>query len=92
MSDAIIVAIISGSITLIGAVISVLASNKGISRDIKELKDENKEQSLSILRLTVMNGDMPISERLIAGQKYIRRGGNGDVKHYFEELVKSHTK
>ena len=33
-----------------------------------------------------------ISERLIAGKKYIDAGGNGDVKHYYENLVREHTK
>ena len=32
------------------------------------------------------------SERLIAGKKYIDAGGNGDVKHYYENLVREHTK
>ena len=43
---------------------------------------------LSILRLTVMDEAMPMSERLIAGDAYISAGGNGDVKHFFCELKK----
>ena len=52
----------------------------------------DKEQYLAILRLTVMEEDMPISERLIAGKKYIDAGGNGDVKKYYEHLIAEHTK
>ena len=29
---------------------------------------------------------------LVAGKKYIDAGGNGDVKHYYENLVREHTK
>ena len=92
MSDAVLIALITGSLTLIGVIITAISGNKSIAQDIKDIKAENKEQSLAILRLTVMSNDMPISERLVAGDKYIRKGGNGDVKHYYEQLVKEHTK
>ena len=92
MNDAVLIAVITGSFTLIGVIITAISGNKSISKDIKDIKAENREQSLAILRLTVMSNDMPISERLVAGDKYIRKGGNGDVKHYYEQLVKEHTK
>lgn len=92
MSDAVLIALITGSLTLIGVIITAISGNRSIAKDIKDIKAENKEQSLAILRLTVMSNDMPISERLAAGDKYIRKGGNGDVKHYYEQLVKEHTK
>lgn len=51
-----------------------------------KLEKHNDLQYLSLLRLTVMDSDMPMSERLMAGQEYLDRGGNGDVKHFFESL------
>lgn len=99
MSDAVLVAIITGILAFLGTVVSVYGGNKSIKKDIQDVKnkqhelhEENKEQSLSILRLTVMNNEMPITERLIAGKKYVDRGGNGDVKHYYEKLIQEHTK
>lgn len=62
-----------------------------INKKIDKLIEHDKEQYLAILRLTVMAEAMPISERLIAGKQYICRNGNGDVKKYYEELVKEHT-
>ena len=35
-----------------------------------------------------MNSEMPIAERIIAGQHYIEKGGNGDVKKYYEDYLK----
>lgn len=92
MSDSVIVALITSAFTLIGIIVTVIAGNASLKKDVSEIKEDNKEQSLAILRLTVMNKEMPISERLIAGDKYIKRGGNGDVKHYYEKLVEEHTK
>lgn len=53
-----------------------------IKGDIKELKEHSHENYLGIKRLTVMSHDMPIGERIIAGNDYIKAGGNGEVKHY----------
>ena len=53
--------------------------------------EHNTELFLGIQRLTLMNNEMPISERLIAGEKYTKAGGNGDVKIYYEDLIKKHT-
>ena len=64
----------------------------GIAANVEKLREHDKEQYLSILRLTMMSSEMPISERLIAGKKYIDGGGNGDCKAYYEnDLVKKHT-
>lgn len=55
------------------------------------VQDERAHENyLAILRLTVMNSEMPVSERLIAGEKYIKAGGNGEVKKYYEELCNIH--
>lgn len=59
-----------------------------VEADVKKLTEHSELQYLSLLRLTVMDSDMPMSERLIAGREYISRGGNGDVKAAFEALEK----
>ena len=63
-----------------------------ISKNVETLIEHDHEQYLSILRLTLMSQEIPISERIIAGDKYIKAGGNGDCKHYYFELLKEHTK
>ena len=63
-----------------------------ISSDVKTLIQHDRDQYLSILRLTLMSPEIPISERIIAGDKYLKEGGNGDCKHYYFELLKEHTK
>lgn len=92
MSEAVLIALITGGLTLIGVVITAISGNRSIAKDLKEIKEDNKEQALAILRLTIMSNDMPISERLVAGEKYIKKNGNGDVKRYYEQLIKEHTK
>ena len=45
------------------------------------------DMHLAILRLTVMSGTMPLEERIKAGEKYTAAGGNGMVKHCYENLL-----
>ena len=60
-----------------------IAEMKAEMKLLKEQSDKNEQhndmQYLSLLRLTVMDSDMPTSERLIAGKEYLARGGNGDA-------------
>lgn len=63
----------------------------GLLDEVRTLAKHDREQYLAILRLNTMSRDMPISERIIAGKKYIELGGNGDVKKYYEQLLKEHT-
>ena len=67
-------------------------SNKKLEEKVDELVEHDKEQYLSILRLTIMSEEMPISERIVAGDKYVRKGGNGDVKKYYQKMLEEHTK
>ena len=59
-----------------------------IDKKLDQMQKHQAEQYLSILRLTIMSEEMPMSERLIAGQKYVKLGGNGDVKKFLHQLEK----
>ncbi len=54
---------------------------------IEQTSEHSLENYLSIKRLTIMSHEMPLSERISAGEKYIKYGGNGEVKHKYEELL-----
>ncbi len=53
-----------------------------------EEKDRHDQENyLNILRLVIMSEEMPLEERIAAGDKYIKLGGNGAVKHKYQELI-----
>lgn len=104
MSDGVIVAIISSFsavlLTIVNAVIAAVQRRQTrksgteerierIEAKLDRLADHNDLQYMSLLRLTVMDSDMPMSERLIAGKEYISKGGNGDVKEFYHGLEES---
>ena len=82
--------------TLLGVWITVYYSNKKSAKSLEakvdKLVEHDEEQYLSILRLTIMNEEMPITERIVAGRKYSEKGGNGEVKKYYENMLREHTK
>lgn len=90
------VALIDGVLTFLGICVTVYFSqkkaNKKLEGKVDKLVEHDEDQYLSILRLTIMNSEMPISERIIAGDKYVKKGGNGDVKKYYQQMIKDHTK
>ena len=90
------ITIAEGIFTFAGIFVTVYWTNKKASKELTEkvntLVEHDHEQYLSILRLTVMSESMPISERIIAGDKYVKAGGNGDVAQYYKQMLIEHTK
>ena len=88
--------LVESVLTFLGICVTVYFSNKKsnakLEKKVDTLVEHDKEQYLSILRLTIMSEEMPVSERIIAGDKYIKAGGNGDVKKYYQQMIKDHTK
>ena len=37
-----------------------------------------------------MSDNIPLSERINAGKEYLEKKGNGDVKDYYEKVLKPH--
>jgi len=90
------IALIESVLTFLGIWVTVRASQKKANQELLDkvntLVEHDEDQYLSILRLTIVEENMPISERIIAGDKYIRKGGNGDVKKYYQNMLLEHTK
>lgn len=72
--------------TLIGSVWRVTKPFRAISSRLEALEEFCHNDYLSTLRLTILNDDVPITERLAAGEKYVKEGGNGAVKVRYHML------
>ena len=59
-----------------------VATNIDKVQDIPDIKKHCHENYLTNLRLTIMSSEMPLGERIVAAEKYISEGGNGDVKKF----------
>ena len=83
--------LVASLFTALGVIITTAVKVYKFIRKWDKWVDEQTEHSLdnylSIKRLTIMSHEMPLSERIAAGDKYIKYGGNGEVKHKYEELL-----
>ncbi|MBQ2964161.1 MAG: hypothetical protein IJE14_05815 [Clostridia bacterium] len=80
---------------IIGAITVIIVAIRKIIKPLKELLKKidtidrhQRENYLMTLRLTICSEEIPLEERLAAGDKYVKLGGNGAVKHKYEELLK----
>ena len=79
---------------VVNAVVGAIQKKRGkatahlaeIDKKLDKMQTHQDEQYLAILRLTIMSEEMPMAERLIAGEKYKKMGGNGDVKKFLHQL------
>ena len=90
------ITVVESLLTFAGICVTVYFTNKKsnakLERKVDKLVEHDEDQYLSILRLTIMSEEMPISERIIAGDKYVKKGGNGEVKKYYQKMLEEHTK
>lgn len=89
-----IAACIGAFSTIIAAIITVYKVVKKWDDYITESrlyrKDTDRridENTMYTLKLVIMNADLSLEERIAAGDKYIELGGNGYVKHIYQELL-----
>lgn len=61
---------------------------KTLGENVKTLLEHDTEQTKAIYKLTVVNENLPLSERISAAKKYFALGGNGDIKAYYEDHLK----
>lgn len=85
---------VAAIIALVSKVVGAVKNAKTYFSDLKEnvntLLEHDNTQYMAILRLTVMSDNIPLSERISAGKEYLEHDGNGDVKHYYETVLKPH--
>ena len=85
-----LVAIIALASKIVGVVRNAKTYFSDLKTNVDTLVEHDRTQYLAILRLTVMADNLPLSERIAAGKEYIKSDGNGDVKAYYETVLKPH--
>lgn len=89
----------SEQIILIGEVITALftiGSIVGIMwklfKKINNFEETLNYNTVTTLKLLIINENIPLDERVIAGQRYIELGGNGAIKKLVEKLTEELAK
>jgi len=88
-----LIKILEGATVIIGVLVGGYkffrnVENKidGIGEDIKEIKDDLKENTIITYKNAILNDKLDKSERIEIGHKYIDLGGNGVAKKIVNKL------
>lgn len=80
-----------GAVIAIGAfMIKVYKFIRAWENWVEEKDRHDKDNYLSIQQLKIMSPYMPLSERVKAGEIYIKNGGNGEVRFKYNELLEEY--
>lgn len=81
-------ALITAIGVIVGVFLKIYRPIKSVLEKLDRIDKHQTENYIATLRLTIMSEEMPLEERIAAGDKYIEMGGNGAVKHKYEQLLK----
>lgn len=73
-------------LTIVGFLIKAYKLIRSVEKKIDNFETNLNDNTLHTLRLVIINKDMPLSERLIAGKEYVEKGGNGEVHALYDAL------
>ena len=83
-----IAAIVSAIGVLITAIVTAYRFVRKWDKWREEKDEHDKENYKAILRLVIMTPEMPLSERIEAGDVYVNKlHGNGGIKKKYQELL-----
>jgi hypothetical protein len=87
-----IIVLIASGITSLSIILTVIVTAYKIVRKwenwVKQKDKHDIEQYVQILRLVIMTPEMPLSERIAAGDTYVNElHRNGAVKQKYNELL-----
>ena len=63
---------------------------RNLEKKYDEMNDILKNNTLYILKIAVLDEQLPLTDRLKAGELYMDLGGNGAVKKKYQELLKEY--
>ncbi len=79
-------------IALIGTLWRLSRPLKEIVQRLERVEQYQHKDYLCMLRLTIMSEEMPMEERLAAGEKYVNEGGNGAVKARYHLMIEEYQR
>ena len=88
---AVIAGVISGLGIIGGALWKIHKFLDRLEDKYDEMNDILQKNTLYILKMAVLNEDMPLLDRIHAGEQYMDLGGNGVVKKKYQELLKEYN-
>lgn len=74
--------------TICTSLCTILITFKKVNEVVNKFWTDFNRYHLYTLKIAVLSEELPIIDRLHAGEEYIKLGGNGLIKLKYEELLK----
>ena len=87
---AVIAGVISGLGIIGGALWKIHKFLDRLEDKYDEMNDTLKQNTLYILKMSVLSDDMPLVDRIKAGELYVSLGGNGTIRKKYEHLLEEY--
>ena len=83
--------IVASVVTALTAIIAFLFKIYNFFRKLEikydEMNDLLKSNTIHLLKIAVLDDKLPLTDRLHAGEQYIKMGENGTIKRIYEKLL-----
>lgn len=83
----IIASVITALTVIFTFVVKVYTFARNLEKKYEDIDSMLKTNTLHILKLAVLNDNLPLTDRINAGEQYIKLGGNGFIKKKHEHLL-----
>ena len=83
-----IAAIITAIGVIVGTVLKIHSILNRLERKFDDYDNMLKENTLHILKMALLSEDLPITDRINAGKRYLELGGNGYGKIVYNQLIR----
>lgn len=83
-----IAAVITAIGVIVGTVLKIHSVLNRLEKKFDDYDDMLKENTLHILKMALLSEDLPITDRINAGKRYLELGGNGYGKIVYNQLIR----
>ena len=93
INNVLLIASILTALTGIGAFLYKMYSFfRNIEDKYDQMNKTIKQNTIYILKIAIMSEEMPLIDRLKAGEMYLSMGGNGMIKRKYNDLMDEYEK
>ena len=87
------IASLISAITVIGGFFYKLHTiTRNFEKKHEEIQQTLRMNTIHVLKIAVLDPNLPLVDRIHAGEQYIAMGGNGTIKRIYESLLDEYEK
>ena len=82
--------VITALTVIVGFLIKLYSFFRKMEKKYDDMNDLLKNNTIHLLKIAVLDDKLPLTDRIHAGEQYIKLGGNGFIKKKYERLLEEY--